>query len=166
MSTMTNKQGFPIETCDRCQGSGKYSFNMVHGSMCFGCSGSGTVIVKRAAEAWKMYQAEVKQLRRPLASQLQVGDLISHDKVWRRIGAIEVTDEPVAWVMTGKDEHGNKVMTPTDYRMIVTIEAVHKSDLHLPEATLRLHGNELVRRGGRVDPSKYLAMIPNERGDQ
>lgn len=36
------------ETCSRCGGSGSYSFNLRHGSMCYGCNGSGTVVVTPA----------------------------------------------------------------------------------------------------------------------
>jgi DnaJ-class molecular chaperone len=43
-----NKQ---IKTCERCGGSGNYSFNLTHGTVCFGCNGRGTVTVDVAAEA-------------------------------------------------------------------------------------------------------------------
>jgi len=45
------------KTCGRCGGSGQYSFNLMHGTMCFGCQGKGVVLatpnkkgVKRTSE--------------------------------------------------------------------------------------------------------------------
>lgn len=37
-------------TCSRCSGSGKYSFNMIHGTKCYGCNGSGKQATKPAAK--------------------------------------------------------------------------------------------------------------------
>lgn len=31
-------------TCTRCDGSGKFSYNLMHGDMCYGCGGKGYVI--------------------------------------------------------------------------------------------------------------------------
>jgi DnaJ-class molecular chaperone len=45
------------KTCSRCSGTGNFSFNMIHGSMCYGCSGSGYVMVDEAAEAKKLAAA-------------------------------------------------------------------------------------------------------------
>jgi hypothetical protein len=167
MSTMTNKQGFPIETCDRCQGSGQYSFHLIHGTMCFNCNGEGTRIVKRARQAWKMYQQELWDLKHTPVSRLQVGDIIAHEKVWRRVSAIDVGDRVCHWRITGKDENGNDVMEPKCYMIVLTIEALHKGDVHLPEAKRPVHCNGEARLNtSKVDASKYLAMIPNERGEQ
>lgn len=33
--------GSVLTNCNRCGGSGHYSFNLMHGTVCFGCSGSG-----------------------------------------------------------------------------------------------------------------------------
>lgn len=37
--------------CSRCGGSGKFSYNLIHGDMCYGCSGSGYVLRDEAKEA-------------------------------------------------------------------------------------------------------------------
>jgi|SRR5215472_2009077 len=34
------------DTCGRCGGCGRYSYNMMHGDMCYGCSGRGQVMSK------------------------------------------------------------------------------------------------------------------------
>jgi len=33
------------QVCGRCGGSGKYSFNLIRGTVCFGCNGSGFQMV-------------------------------------------------------------------------------------------------------------------------
>jgi len=35
-------------TCSRCRGSGNYSFNLLKGTVCFGCGGSGYKLVDEA----------------------------------------------------------------------------------------------------------------------
>lgn len=36
-------------TCPRCNGTGRHSFNLMHGTICYGCRGSGTVAKKPPA---------------------------------------------------------------------------------------------------------------------
>jgi len=43
----TQKPLFEHTTCPRCGGSGNYSFNLMHGSRCYGCYGSGYKLTKR-----------------------------------------------------------------------------------------------------------------------
>lgn len=38
-------------TCTRCGGSGSYSFNLIRGTVCFGCEGSGFVLVNAEKHA-------------------------------------------------------------------------------------------------------------------
>lgn len=58
--------------CGRCGGTGKYSFNMMHGSTCYGCSGAGRVLTKRGAAASKFLNA----LRNVPVETLKVGDFM------------------------------------------------------------------------------------------
>jgi hypothetical protein len=39
------------QTCGRCGGTGQYSFNLMHGSMCYGCQGKKLKDTKRGAAA-------------------------------------------------------------------------------------------------------------------
>lgn len=39
------------EPCGRCGGSGRYSFNQIDGSRCYGCGGSGLRLTKRGRAA-------------------------------------------------------------------------------------------------------------------
>ena len=40
-------------TCSRCGGSGRFSFNLIHGSKCYGCNGTGKQKTKPRAPASK-----------------------------------------------------------------------------------------------------------------
>lgn len=60
------------KTCSRCGGSGSHSFNMMHGSRCYGCSGTGKQYTKRGAAA-KVY---LEGMRTVPAESIKVGDKI------------------------------------------------------------------------------------------
>lgn len=64
---------FESATCSRCGGSGKFSFNMIHGDMCYGCRGAGEVLTKRGEAAQDYFDAALKQR----ADEFVVGDLIN-----------------------------------------------------------------------------------------
>jgi len=63
---------FETETCPRCGGSGKYSYNQMHGDRCYGCGGSGKRHTKRGSVAREFFQ---KLLEKPV-SEVKVGDQI------------------------------------------------------------------------------------------
>lgn len=69
---MKDKPLFEAVVCSRCCGTGNYSFNMVHGTTCYGCSGAGWKLTKRGAAA----QAYLNHLREVPVSEIKVGDLI------------------------------------------------------------------------------------------
>lgn len=39
------------QTCGRCDGSGRFKFNRMDGSRCYGCGGTGTTLTKRGRAA-------------------------------------------------------------------------------------------------------------------
>ena len=45
------------QTCSRCNGSGHYSFNLVHGTVCFKCYGSGFNFITKAGFNNKLYNS-------------------------------------------------------------------------------------------------------------
>lgn len=63
---------FESQTCGRCGGSGRYSFNQMNGDRCFGCGGTGYKLTKRGAAAKAFYTAK---LERP-AGEVVVGDYV------------------------------------------------------------------------------------------
>lgn len=48
-------------TCRRCGGSGKFSFHLVKGTVCFGCDGTGSQMVDLVKEQAKKSAAEKRQ---------------------------------------------------------------------------------------------------------
>jgi len=60
---------FETTTCSRCGGSGSYSFNLMDGDRCYGCSGTGQKLTKRGAAARAFFVASQEM---PVA-ELRVG---------------------------------------------------------------------------------------------
>ena len=86
---------FEKETCSRCGGCGKYSYNQIHRDMCYGCYGKGTRLTKKGSKASEYF----KELLLVDNTDLKVGDYIWYDSVpgfeaarWRKIDAITETD--------------------------------------------------------------------------
>ena len=50
MSDTAPRQAY---TCSRCNGTGRYSFNLMHGTKCYGCNGSGKQYTKPKAPSPK-----------------------------------------------------------------------------------------------------------------
>ncbi len=48
---------FETKECSRCGGSGRYSYNSMHGDMCYGCHGKGKQITKRGSAAREIWMA-------------------------------------------------------------------------------------------------------------
>lgn len=83
---MEAKTAFETETCTRCGGCGNYSFNLMYGTVCFGCGGKGWRFTKRGAAAKGLY---VSLISRP-ARLLQPGDLFrsTSSEKWVRVLAV------------------------------------------------------------------------------
>ncbi len=64
---------FETEACGRCGGCGRYSYNSLSGSTCFGCGGAGRCLTKRGAAAKAWLEA---QCQRP-AGEVKVGDEVA-----------------------------------------------------------------------------------------
>jgi hypothetical protein len=71
-TTVTTKLELERETCGRCGGSGRYSYNQIDGDRCYGCHGKGRRYTKRGAVAAEFLRA----LRSVRADSIKVGDLI------------------------------------------------------------------------------------------
>jgi len=46
-----------LPPCGRCNGSGRHSFNQIHGSICYGCDGRGSVRPAKGQEAAVLVEA-------------------------------------------------------------------------------------------------------------
>lgn len=73
--TEKSKPLFEHVTCSRCGGSGSYSFNLMHGSKCYGCNGTGYKLTKRGSAAQQFFH----DLAKVKVSDLKVGDLVWFD---------------------------------------------------------------------------------------
>lgn len=104
---MENKPVFEHEVCGRCCGTGKYSFNLIHGDRCYGCGGSGYKLTKRGHAA----QQYLNTLRTRNASEVNVGDLILFDNNYKKLFAyvkqirddeLNVGQDRITFTMTDK----------------------------------------------------------------
>src|SRR5262245_34188098 len=97
---------FETETCGRCGGSGNYSYNRVHGAVCYGCNGNRVRLTKRgaAAQAWFRKQQTVR------LEDLRVGDRVWEESffggfaAWFRVEAIEGDRVDLAFQRKHKSE--------------------------------------------------------------
>lgn len=84
-----NKPLFEHQTCSRCGGDGKFSYNAIDGSTCYGCNGSGYQLTARGRAA----QNYLNAMRKIPVEQVKVGDLIRYDGIFsstfRTVTAIE-----------------------------------------------------------------------------
>ena len=150
----TDKYGFPIQTCTRCHGSGHYSYNQIHGTMCYGCGGTGVQIVKKAKPAWVAFNANAKKLKQTMTKDLVVGIAYRTygSKAERKIVvAVEKTDETC-----GGSKSGDNPWV-YDYFYLVTFEdgTTEKSSDHLAWSRL------ITLADLNVD--FYLAQIPQRK---
>lgn len=76
--TRTDKFGFPIVTCYRCGGSGRFSFNQITGDRCFGCNGSGVCWKRgKVAKAAVAYHEALRKAKSPVVRDLVKGQVIA-----------------------------------------------------------------------------------------
>lgn len=68
MSTLSYEK----EPCPRCGGSGRYSYNQIDGSRCYGCGGTGQRLTKRGA-ATKRFMDGLLEIP---VEDVRVGDFI------------------------------------------------------------------------------------------
>lgn len=139
------REGFPMETCRRCDGSGRYSFNTRDGDRCFGCAGSGKQIAQRASDAFNAYQDYKKSLAKPTVKNLSVGDQIAHDHNWKVVTSLIETDEVCGYLKSGNN--------PIVYNYFWIVE--------LEDGTKLKDSCDLVvrRRVAKYDAEPFLAMV-------
>ena len=70
-----DRRGWPVETCGRCGGTGRYSYCQMYGDMCFGCSGKCVVLgAGKCADVVAEYRDVVSRQRRLAGYQMEPGD--------------------------------------------------------------------------------------------
>jgi len=147
-----NRQGFPLDHCHRCGGSGNYSYNAMHGSTCYGCGGTGFIIAAGARKAHGEYNEATRKAIRRTVDTLKPGDEIcgfvgmsdKADGNWRTVATVTIhRDQCVGW-STLPD--GTKV--ETGWRATVTFT----DGSELATAT-----HNLYRGRNNVDPAPFVA---------
>ena len=104
---------FESRTCTRCGGSGSYSYNPMHGSVCYGCGGRGVQLTRRGRAAQDYFN---DLLTRP-AGEITIGERVLYPGVpdvpgfgprWFTVD--EITLDPNnqgLTVISGKDAKGD-----------------------------------------------------------
>lgn len=70
----TDRYGFPIQTCSRCGGSGRYSYCQMYGDRCFKCEGKGVTHTPKAHALYQAWASALRAHRNPTVADLKVGD--------------------------------------------------------------------------------------------
>jgi hypothetical protein len=101
-----------IETrsCSRCGGCGEYSFNMMDGTRCFGCGGSGVQQTKRGSAARALYTA----LTSMEAAYVRPGDVLWDPHYGRcRVEAVTANAD---------DQHTGRILPADDPALLEAAE--------------------------------------------
>ena len=85
---------FESKPCNRCGGSGQYSYCQMHGTRCFGCGGRGEQLTKRGRAAQDFLNAS----RTVGRDAVKVGDMVIADDFFTgRYNAVMVAIIPDTW---------------------------------------------------------------------
>ena len=147
-----NKTGFPIVPCTRCGGTGEYSYNQRFGTRCFKCDGLRMMIAPHAQKAWTSYVDYVQNRKQVTVQNMEIGDLVAHNKKWCEVKMITATDEPCG------NSYENDVLVSTTFYYMVTllVDGI--------EETMKMSGNLMMRRhSGKIDVEPFLAMIKHPK---
>lgn len=67
---------FETETCGRCGGTGKYSFNQIDGDRCYGCKGAAKKWSRKGTTARKGYEKALAEQLSVAYADIKIGDKI------------------------------------------------------------------------------------------
>lgn len=127
------------ETCGRCLGTGKYSYNALHGDRCYGCSGHGTRLTKRGEAASKAVKAVLGKLE-VSATKLRPGNMV-------RAFEFDADFEGAAEILT--------IAAEGDYATGHMVGTLRRGDVVEP---FKIQQARLVRRAGYSDAEKAEAL--------
>jgi len=82
---------YEMKTCGRCGGTGHYSYNSMHGTVCYGCSGHKRTLSKAGAKARAAVEAFKKEHFSAPVEALVAGDRIIVDGKARTIASVETS---------------------------------------------------------------------------
>ena len=87
------KLRFERQTCTRCGGSGEYSYCQMHGTTCFGCSGTGKQTSRNGRARRREYEARLKISSEISAYFIRPGDVVKLPygrKNWVRVLTVDL----------------------------------------------------------------------------
>lgn len=124
---------FETTPCGRCGGGGSYSFNLMHGSTCYGCGGTGKVLTKRGKAAQKAFR---QSITRP-ANTVQPGWLVWWADVnpmaqgrWVRVNDVQEVNGATEFTTPG----GTKAAIGPATSPIRAVESVAERDAAVQKA--------------------------------
>ena len=97
---------FERKTCTRCGGSGTYSYCQMHGTVCFGCSGSGKQQSRNGKVRRREYDALLKAACEINAYFILPGDVIRLPhrgfKRWTRVEGVTINRQGMVVIEMAK----------------------------------------------------------------
>jgi hypothetical protein len=143
---------FESQTCTRCNGTGTYSYNQRHGSVCYGCAGRGEQLTKRGAEAQRFFR-ELSLVR---AADLKSGDVVRGQSITRGGDAFKhpslitgIAAEGDQLVLNLKSKHGESFLFLSPEARVELISADRGARIERAlayQATLTKTGTVFVRK--------------------
>lgn len=91
------------EPCSRCGGCGQYSYNQMHGSMCYGCQGCGEQLTRKGKHARKMVRQFLIDNYSVAVENLVIGCQIKDYEGYRTVEKVSLGG------VSSIDEDGNRV---------------------------------------------------------
>ena len=142
--TQVDKQGFEIESCSRCGGSGRYSWCQQWGDTCFKCKGLGTTLTKRGEAARDMF----KESRKVEIVDLKIGDKcfwmdgIFYKSAWATVTEISTSGNCIT--ISAGDHYGVCLDANSDTKIVVS----EPSELYAERLAAALAYQDSLTKGG------------------
>ncbi len=124
---LTNRDGFPLELCPRCGGTGNLPHHRnVFGGQCFGCRGKKYAYPrgKAAALAVEYYEARTRALRTTLGAYLKVDPAYCGADI--TISAPLPAPAATIGTITTKAQPGDKIEVDGEWRTIAAIDVTER----------------------------------------
>ena len=110
------------------------------------------MVAKHAQEAWSSYLDFVEKRKRVTVQNMQIGDLVAHNKKWCEVKMIVATDQSC-----GRSYENDVLVSTTFYYMVTLL-------VDGAEETMKMSGNLIMRRhSGKIDLQPFLAMIKDPK---
>lgn len=145
---------FESQDCTRCGGCGRYSWNQMHGDMCYGCRGKGYQLTKRGQAAQDFYVGLLSKRVR----DIQVGDLVRDSFSGRFYRVTEIGRD------TGNMEFGSRsVGFDYDANEIWGIRTTGISYAHVdPDSMMRVGHTREEKDAARAKALEFQATLTKQ----